>query len=134
MHIRGKARFRYPYPMSVRAIRGAIQVEENSSTAIKEAVLELLPEILRANEISADAVISVFLTCTPDLNAEFPAAFAREIGFENVPLICGVEMAVPGSLPLVLRVMLHVESTKSRVEIKHIYLRGASVLRKDLAQ
>jgi chorismate mutase len=134
MQIQGKARFRYPYPMSVRAIRGAIQVEENSSAAIQEAVLELLPEILRANQISSDSVISVFLTCTPDLNAEFPAAFAREIGFENVPLICGVEMAVPGSLPLVLRVMLHVESPVSKTEIKHIYLRGASVLRKDLAQ
>jgi chorismate mutase len=96
--------------------------------------VELLPEILKVNDLSADDVISVLLTCTPDLTAEFPAAFAREIGFENVPLICSVEMAVPGSLPLVLRVMFHVECNKSKNEIKHVYLRGASVLRKDLAQ
>ena len=126
--------FRYPYPMSIKAIRGAIQVTENSATAIRDGVVELLPEILKVNDLSADDVISVLLTCTPDLTAEFPAAFAREIGFENVPLICGVEMAVPGSLPLVLRVMFHVECNKSKNEIKHVYLRGASVLRKDLAQ
>ena len=120
--------------MSVRAIRGAIQVEGNSSDAIRNGVIELLPEILKANELSTSSVISVLLTCTSDLNAEFPAAFAREIGFENVPLICGVEMAVPGSLPLVIRVMCHVESEKSKEEIKHIYLRGASALRRDLAQ
>ena len=131
MQIRGKACFRYPYPMSVRGIRGAIQVEENSSTAIKAAVLELLPEILRVNEISADSVISVFLTCTPDLNAEFPAAFAREIGFESVPLICGVEMDVPGAMPLVIRVMLHAELPDTA---NHVYLRGAAALRRDLAQ
>lgn len=109
-------------------------MDANSSAAIRAAVMELLPEILRSNEVSAEDVISVFLTCTPDLDAEFPAAFAREIGFENVPLICGVEMAVPGSLPLVLRVMCHVESNKPKAQIKHIYLRGASVLRRDLAQ
>ena len=120
--------------MAVRAIRGAIQVEQNSAEAIRSGVVELLPEILRANGISANEVISVFLTCTPDLNAEFPASFAREIGFQNVPLICGVEMAVPGSLPLVLRAMFHIESDKKAEEIRHIYLRGASVLRKDLAQ
>lgn len=120
--------------MSVRAIRGAIQVEENSAAAIRSGVIELLPEILKANELLVGEVISVLLTCTPDLNAEFPAAFAREIGFESVPLICGVEMAVPGSLPLVIRVMCHVESSKSKEAIKHIYLRGASALRKDLAQ
>ena len=134
MCIRRNYLIRYPYPMSVRAIRGAIQVEENSAAAIRSGVIELLPEILKANEILVGEVISVLLTCTPDLNAEFPAAFAREIGFESVPLICGVEMAVPGSLPLVIRVMCHVESSKSKEAIKHIYLRGASALRKDLAQ
>lgn len=120
--------------MSVRAIRGAIQVEDNSAAAIKGGVVELLPEILKSNGMSAEDVISVLLTCTQDLNAEFPAAFAREIGFEAVPLICGVEMAVPGALERVIRVMVHVETAKSRNEIKHLYLRGASVLRKDLAQ
>ena len=118
---------------SLKAIRGAIQVEANSAEAIESGVKELLPAILEANSISREDVISVILTCTPDLNAAFPAAFAREIGFGAVPLLCAVEMAVPGSLPLVIRVMLHAELTNS-TEVSHIYLRGAAALRKDLAQ
>ena len=118
---------------SLKAIRGAIQVESNSAEAIESGVKELLPAILEANSISRDDVISVILTCTPDLNAAFPAAFAREIGFGAVPLLCAVEMAVPGALPLVIRVMLHAELSKS-TEISHVYLRGAAILRKDLAQ
>lgn len=127
---------------AVKAIRGAIQVEQNSAAAIESGVKELLPAILEANEITREDVISVLLTCTPDLNAAFPAAFAREIGFGAIPLLCAVEMDVPGSLPLVIRVMLHVEmdvemdaemNGKKRA-INHIYLRGASSLRKDLAQ
>lgn len=118
---------------SLKAIRGAIQVESNSAEAIESGVKELLPALLEANSISRDDVISVILTCTPDLNAAFPAAFAREIGFGAVPLLCAVEMAVPGALPLVIRVMLHAELSKS-TEISHVYLRGAAILRKDLAQ
>lgn len=118
---------------SLKAIRGAIQVEANSAEAIESGVKELLPAILEANSISREDVISVILTCTPDLNAAFPAAFAREIGFGAVPLLCAVEMAVPGSLPLVIRVMLHAELANS-TEVSHIYLRGAAALRKDLAQ
>lgn len=118
---------------SLKAIRGAIQVEANSAEAIESGVKELLPAILEANSISREDVISVILTCTPDLNAAFPAAFAREIGFGAVPLLCAVEMAVPGSLPLVIRVMLHAELANS-TEVSHIYLHGAAALRKDLAQ
>lgn len=117
--------------MNLRAIRGAIQVGANTSEEIASGVKELLPAILEANSLSADQVVSVILTCTPDLNAAFPAAFAREIGFGAVPLLCAVEMDVPGALPLVIRVLLHAELSKSP---NHIYLRGASVLRKDLAQ
>lgn len=120
--------------MSVKAIRGAIQVEANSIDAIRSGVVELLPEILRANALTTNEVISVLLTATPDLTAEFPAAFAREIGFENIPLICAVEIDKPSALPRVIRVMVHVETDKEREEIKHIYLRGAIALRKDLAQ
>ena len=117
--------------MSLRAIRGAIQVEANTPQAIEGGVKELLPAILEANSIARDEVISVILTCTPDLNAAFPAAFAREIGFGAVPLICAVEMDVPGALPLVIRVMLHAEL---KAPANHVYLRGATSLRKDLAQ
>ena len=117
--------------MRLRAIRGAIQVEANTPEAIAGGVKELLPAILDSNGLKSDDVISVILTCTPDLNAAFPAAFAREIGFGAVPLLCAVEMDVPGSMPLVIRVLLHAELT---APANHIYLRGASALRKDLAQ
>lgn len=103
----------------------------NTPEEIASGVKELLPAILQANSLTPDQVISVLLTCTPDLNAAFPAASAREIGFGAVPLLCAVEMDVPGSLPLVIRVMLHAELES---EAKHIYLRGATVLRKDIAQ
>ena len=117
--------------MNLRAIRGAIQVGANTPEEIASGVKELLPAILEANSITADQVISVLLTCTPDLNAAFPAAFAREIGFGAVPLLCAVEMDVPGALPLVIRVMLHAELESSA---NHLYLRGATSLRRDLAQ
>jgi chorismate mutase len=117
--------------MNLRAIRGAIQVGANTPEEIASGVKELLPAILEANSITADQVISVLLTCTPDLNAAFPAAFAREIGFGAVPLLCAVEMDVPGALPLVIRVMLHAELESSA---NHVYLRGATSLRRDLAQ
>lgn len=117
--------------MTLRAIRGAIQVESNTPEAIADGVKELLPAILEANRLGSEEVISVILTCTPDLNAAFPAAFAREIGFGAVPLLCAVEMDVPGALPRVIRVMLHAELA---AVANHIYLRGATVLRRDLAQ
>jgi len=117
--------------MNLRAIRGAIQVGANTPEEIASGVKELLPAILEANSLKSDDVISVLLTCTPDLNAAFPAAYAREIGFGAIPLLCAVEMDVPGSLPLVIRVMLHVQMEG---KANHVYLRGASALRKDLAQ
>ena len=117
--------------MNLRAIRGAIQVGANTPDEIASGVKELLPAILEANSLTADQVISVILTCTPDLNAAFPAAFAREIGFGAVPLLCAVEMDVPGALPLVIRVMLHAELSD---KANHVYLRGATSLRRDLAQ
>jgi chorismate mutase len=79
-------------------------------------------------------VISVILTVTPDLNAGFPAAYAREVGFQSVPLICAVEIDVPGALPRVLRVMLHCNTEREIEEIAHIYLHGATALRRDIAQ
>ena len=117
--------------MKLRAIRGAIQVGANTPEEIASGVKELLPAILQANSITAEEVISVILTCTPDLNAAFPAAYAREIGFGAVPLLCAVEMDVPGGMPLVIRVMLHAELKEGA---NHVYLRGAAALRRDLAQ
>ena len=118
----------------VRAIRGATQLEANTAAAMESATKELLLEMLRANDLTPSDLISAFLTVTPDLNAAFPAAFAREVGFEAVPLLCAVEIGVPGALERVLRVMIHCNTSRNATEISHIYLHGAKALRRDIAQ
>lgn len=120
--------------VQVRAIRGATQLDCNTAEAMESATKELLLAILAANELTPSEMISVILTVTPDLNAAFPAAYAREVGFESVPLICAVEIDVPGALPRVLRVMAHCNTERSLSDISHIYLHGASALRRDIAQ
>ena len=120
--------------MSVRAIRGATQVAANSPEAIAAGVKELLTEMLEANALTPSDVISVLFTASPDLNAAFPAAFAREVGFESVPLICAVEIDVPAALERTIRVMAHIETEKSAKDVSHIYLHGAKALRRDIAQ
>lgn len=124
----------YDFNMSVRAIRGAIQVEANSTEAISAGTKELLSEILKANALAVDQVISVILTATPDLTATFPAAAAREVGFEATPLLCAVEIDVVGALQRVVRAMVTVETNLRASEISHIYLAGAKALRRDIAQ
>lgn len=125
---------RYPYPMVMRAIRGAVQVGANTPEAIASGVKELITAILDANALTPADVISVFFTSTKDLDAAFPAAACREIGFASVPLIGSVEVDVPGALDKTIRAMLHVNSAKSHEEISHIYLHGAVALRRDIAQ
>ena len=120
--------------MVLRAIRGAIQVPANTATDIAAGVKELIAAVLAANELAASEVISVFFTSTIDLNAAFPAAACREMGFANVPLLGSVEVNVPGALDRTIRAMLHVETEKTPEEISHIYLHGASSLRRDIAQ
>jgi len=120
--------------MNVRAIRGATQVLANDAISIGDGCKELLTSILKANALRIEDVISVLLTASPDLNAAFPASAAREIGFQNVPLLCAQEIDVPGALTRTIRVMLHCNSVRGTAEIEHIYLHGAAVLRKDLAQ
>lgn len=120
--------------MSVRAIRGATQVGSNSPEAISAGTQELITEILRSNSISAEDVISILFTASPDLTASFPAAAVRQLGFEDTPLICAVEINVPGSLERTIRVMAHVETGASKSEICHVYLHGAKALRADIAQ
>lgn len=119
---------------SVRAIRGATQASANTAEAIAAATKELLLEILTANALTPNDFISVFFTASPDLTATFPAGSAREVGFTDTPLICGVEIDVPGALERTIRVMAHVETTLSKVEISHIYLGEAKSLRRDIAQ
>lgn len=120
--------------MAMRAIRGAIQLSEDTPDALREAVPRLLMEMLQANSLDFEAVSSILFTSTPDLVSDFPAAAARTLPVGDIPLICAAEIAVPGALAMVVRVMMYVESSARRSEIKHIYLDGAEVLRKDLAQ
>jgi len=116
----------------VRAFRGATQLAEDTATQMASAVTELLREIMSQNGLEDGDLISVLFTATQDLVSDFPATGARSMGFGDVPLMCAAEIAVVGSLPRCVRVMLHARTTRERGDIKHIYLRGASVLRKDL--
>jgi chorismate mutase len=119
--------------MLVRGIRGATTATTNSREAILDATSELLDCLVRANGVQRDDVASVIFSTTPDLNAEFPAVAARAAGWTDVALLCTHEMNVPGSLPRCVRILLHVNTERSPDELEHIYLRGARVLRPDLA-
>ncbi len=120
--------------MRVRAIRGATQLDQDSASEMSESVGQLLSQMLEANKLSKDDLISVILTATQDLTSDFPAAAARKIGLGSVPLLCSVEIDVPGALPRVVRVLMHANLDAKLSEVKHVYLKGASVLRKDLAK
>ena len=120
--------------MRVRGIRGATQLDQDSSAEMIDAVSVLLSEMLAANEVKTEDLISIILTSTPDLTSEFPAVAARKIGLGSVPLLCAVEIDVKGALPRVVRVLMHAHLDRDLADIKHIYLRGAAALRKDLAQ
>ncbi|MGB9377448.1 MAG: chorismate mutase [Mycobacteriales bacterium] len=118
--------------MAVRAVRGATQVETNTREEILAGSSELITEVLERNSLTQESLISVVFTATPDLTAEFPAYAARQLGYTDVPLLCSTEIAVPGAMPRVLRLMAHVETDKRRAEIRHVYLHGAAALRRDL--
>lgn len=120
--------------MPVRAIRGATQLTADDPAEMAEAVQELIGAMLRRNGIDSDALVSIILTATPDLRSTFPATAARGLGLGDVPLLSAQELDVPGALPRVVRAMAHAEMEQSRREVKHVYLRGAEVLRQDLAQ
>ena len=116
----------------VRALRGATTVESDDGEAIVDATAELLRELLARNGAAPDDLISVVFTTTPDLTAEFPATAARALGLGDVPLLCAQEIPVPGSLPRCIRVLVHLETTLDRAELRHVYLRDARTLRADL--
>jgi chorismate mutase len=118
--------------VAVRAIRGAIQVDGDSREEILEGSAELVSAVLKRNELTSDDVISILFTATPDLTAEFPAYAARLLGLTDVPLMCATEIAVPGAMPRVLRLLAHVETALARADLRHVYLRGAAALRRDL--
>ncbi|PJI85417.1 chorismate mutase [Luteimicrobium subarcticum] len=118
----------------VRAVRGATQLDVDEREHLFDRTRELVTAVLEQNAISTDALISIVFTCTPDLRSDFPAAAARELGLGDVPLLCAVEIDVPGALPRVVRIMAHAELDVPRADVKHVYLHGATALRRDLAQ
>ncbi|MEX0993515.1 MAG: chorismate mutase [Solirubrobacterales bacterium] len=113
------------------ALRGAITATENSEQAILDATRELVGEIMQRNSLEPDQMVSCLFSCTDDLNAQFPAVAARDLGLDRVPLLCTQEIDVPGALPKAIRVLLHYYAVIGH-EPQHVYLREAQSLREDL--
>ena len=119
--------------VACRGIRGATTVETNTAEDILEATTDLLDALIRLNDIDAEDVVSAIFTTTPEITASFPAMAARELGWTDVPLLCAHEMAVPGALHGVVRILLHINTTRTPSEIRHVYLREAGALRPEWA-
>jgi len=120
--------------MQCRGIRGATTVEANTREDILEATRELLLKMVEANGIEVEDIASVMFTLSPDLNAEFPAMGARQLGWLNTALLCATEIDVPNGLYKCLRIMILCNTEKSADEIKHVYIRGATYLRPDVSE
>jgi chorismate mutase len=120
--------------MQVRALRGATTVATNTKEEIASGTAELLREMMSRNGIIEKDIISVVFTATDDLNAEFPAAAARNLGFKTVPLLCAREIPVPGATPRCIRILMHFHSEKDPGELRHTYLQDAKRLRTDLPE
>lgn len=119
--------------MLTRGIRGAITIDNNDKESIKAAVVEVLDKMLKENHIEISDIAFAIFTVTADINADFPAKYARECcNFEYVPMMCYREMEVEGAIEKCLRVLLSVNTAKGQKEIKHQYLKGAAKLRRDI--
>lgn len=118
---------------AVRAVRGATTVEADEPCAVAAATRELLAAIVERNGLHPDDLISAVFTVTHDLTSTFPALAARQMGWTDVPLLCALEIPVPGALARCVRVLVHATSDRPRSAIDHVYLRRAVVLRPDLA-
>ncbi|MDR1323186.1 MAG: chorismate mutase [Candidatus Margulisbacteria bacterium] len=117
-----------------RSVRGAITAEQNTAEAIENATAELLLALIQENRIKIKDLVNIYFSVTVDLNAQFPAVAARRLGWKTVPMLCGYEIDVPGSLRKCIRVMLTCNSKISQDKIKHQYLGGAEILRPDLVK
>ena len=117
--------------MKLRALRGATTVADNDADAILEATEELVRAVMERNALAPDDMVSCIFTATNDLDAEFPAVAARRLGLGAVPLLCAREIEVPGAMPRVIRLMLHCYADE-RSDARHVYLREAVALRRDL--
>jgi chorismate mutase len=120
-------------PARLHGIRGATTVAHNDANEILAATDELLRTLIAANDLEPDDIVSGLFTVTRDLDAAFPARAAEEFGWNIVALLHGSEIPVPGSLPKCIRLLVHAYTSRTRAEIKHCYLRGATVLRPDRA-
>jgi chorismate mutase len=118
--------------MRLHALRGAISVEHDDAGEVMARTTELMRELLERNGLHPDDVVSCIFTATPDLKAAFPAAAARDMGFEHVPLMCAVEIDVPGALPRIIRVMAHYYAADEAHRAQHVYIGRAKALRRDL--
>ena len=122
--------------MPVRGIRGATTAATNDAAAIVEATEELLRELISLNQLDVDEIALAYFTATPDLDAEFPALAARRLGWVDVPLLNGHEMAVrqpnPRGVPRCVRVLLLYNTDRGQREMRHAYLRGANAIKQDL--
>jgi chorismate mutase len=121
-----------PTAPTVRALRGATTVDEDTVEQVNERVQELLGEVMARNDLLEDDIISIIFTATADVVSSFPATAARGMGFGAVPLLCAAEIPVPGAMARCIRVLLHVSTTLERGELRHVYLHGAQGLRDDL--
>ena len=119
-------------PLMVRGLRGATTVDVDSTEQVTERSQELMLRLMERNELVEDDIVSALFTATADVTSTFPATAIREIGFGSVPLLCAAEIPVPGAMRKCIRVLLHVHTTRSRDEIRHVYLHGAQGLRDDL--
>ena len=120
--------------MAFRGVRGATTVAHNSRDEILTATRQLLALMIRQNDIRGEDVASAVFSATVDLNAEFPALAARQLGWLDVPLLCTHEMSVPGALPRCIRVLIHWNTDKQQNEVTHVYVKEATRLRPDLSQ
>ncbi|QDU29636.1 Chorismate mutase AroH [Anatilimnocola aggregata] len=120
--------------MQCRGVRGATTVEANTRDEILTNTRQLLALMIRANNIDPQDVASAMFSVTSDLNAEFPALAARQLGWLDVPLLCTYEIDVPGSLRHCVRIMIHWNTVVPQHEIRHIYIKEATRLRPDLSK
>lgn len=118
--------------MQVRAVRGAICVSEDAAEAVLSSTARLVTELLQRNAVEPDRIVSAFFTVTDDLVSAFPAEAARRMGLGSVPLMCAREIPVAGSMPRVVRILMHFHTERSQAEVVPVYLDGAESLRDDL--
>ncbi|MPZ89451.1 MAG: chorismate mutase [Nitriliruptorales bacterium] len=122
--------------MRLAALRGATTLEADNREEVLKRTAELLSVMLKRNNLTTDHLISLLFTATSDVHSEFPAAAVREAGISDVPMICARELEITGGsgIPLCIRVMAHVETDRTRAELRHVYLHGARQLRSDLPE